>query len=469
MQPCEVASRTNTNIMAKNSEFSSKLGIIAATVGSAVGLGNIWRFPAETQANGGAAFLIVYVVCVILFGIPVMLGELSIGRAGRSDAISSYKKLSPGQPWWISGLFGVLCAYLILTFYMVVSGWTLEYLFQSLTGQLFEPIAGVDAGSSLQFKDRMDDYVTSTWPPMIWTWISIIICGAILVMGVQKGIERASNIMMPLLFVILIMLCATAMTLPKAGEGLKYFFSPDFSKVTPDVWISALGQAFFSLSLGMGTMITYGSYYKNDVSLPKTAVTVSVLDMAVAILVGMIIFPGVMSFGLEGESFAGSTLVFVTFPEIFNKMWCPQLWSSLFFILLTVAALTSSISIAEVSIAYFIGHHNMRRVSATCMVLVPLLLLSALSSLSNGILSDWTIFGFTIFDACDAVTANILMPLGALIMSVYLGWFAPKNLMRDQLTNYGHLSGKVVGPVVFVLKWLAPIVIITIFVTSLMS
>lgn len=455
--------------MATNSEFSSKIGIIAATVGSAVGLGNIWRFPAETQANGGAAFLIVYVVCVILFGIPVMLGELSIGRAGRSDAISSYKKLSPGQPWWISGLFGVVCAYLILTFYMVVSGWTLEYLYQSLTGELFEPIKGVTEGSSMQFKERMDDYVTSIWPPVIWTWISIAICGAILVMGVQKGIERASNIMMPLLFIILIILCVTAMTLPKADAGLRYFFSPDFSKITADVWISALGQAFFSLSLGMGTMITYGSYYKNDVNLTKTAVTVSLLDMSVAILVGMIIFPGVMSFGLEGESFAGSTLVFVTFPEIFNKMWCPQLWSSLFFILLTVAALTSSISIAEVSIAYFIGHHNMKRLSATCMVLIPLLLLSAMSSLSNGILSDWTIFGYTIFGACDAFTANILMPLGALIMSIYLGWFAPKNLMKEQLTNYGTLTNKLVGPVNFILKWVAPIVIIAIFATSLIT
>lgn len=455
--------------MANNSEFSSKIGIIAATVGSAVGLGNIWRFPAETQANGGAAFLIVYVVCVILFGIPVMLGELSIGRAGRSDAISSYKKLSPGQPWWISGLFGVVCAYLILTFYMVVSGWTLEYLYQSLTGELFEPIKGVTEGSSMQFKERMDDYVTSIWPPVIWTWISIAICGAILVMGVQKGIERASNIMMPLLFLILIILCVTALTLPKADDGLRYFFSPDFSKISADVWISALGQAFFSLSLGMGTMITYGSYYKNDVNLTKTAVTVSLLDMSVAILVGMIIFPGVMSFGLEGESFAGSTLVFVTFPEIFNKMWCPQLWSCLFFVLLTVAALTSSISIAEVSIAYFIGHHNMKRVTATCMVLVPLLLLSAMSSLSNGVLSDWTIFGYTIFGACDAFTANILMPLGALIMSIYLGWFAPKNLMKEQLTNYGTLTNKLVGPVNFILKWVAPIVIIAIFATSLFT
>ncbi len=454
--------------MAHNSEFSSKVGIIAATVGSAVGLGNVWRFPAETQAHGGAAFLLVYVLCVILFGIPVMLGEFAIGRAGRSDAIDSYKKLSPGQPWWISGFFGILCSYLILTFYMVVSGWTLEYLYQSISGELFTPIPGVEEGSNLQFADRMEQYVAGVWPPMIWTWITVIICGAVLCMGVQKGIERISNILMPLLFLILIILCVTAMTLPKASEGLAYFFHPDFSKITPDVCISALGQAFFSLSLGMGTLITYGSYFKKDTNLTNTAFTVSILDMSVAILVGMIIFPGVMSFGLEGESFGGSALVFVTFPEIFNNMWCPQLWSTLFFILLSVAALTSSISIAEVSIAYFSGHFKMKRIPATALVMVPLLFLSALSSLSNGVLSDWTIFGYTIFGACDAFTANILMPLGAFIMAIYLGWFAPKGLMKDQLTNGGTIRNPFAAPVIFLLKWVTPILIIVIFGASVL-
>ena len=454
--------------MANNSEFSSKIGLIAATVGSAVGLGNIWRFPAETQAHGGAAFLLVYIICVILFGIPVMLGEFSIGRAGRSDAIGSYRNLSPGTPWWISGFLGILCAYLILTFYMVVSGWTLEYLFQSISGELFTPIPGVEEGSNLQFAERMEEYVSGIWPPMIWTWITIAICGVVLCMGVQKGIERISNILMPLLFLILIILCVTAMTLPKASEGLAYFFHPDFSKITPKVWISALGQAFFSLSLGMGTLITYGSYFRKDTNLTRTAFTVSLLDMAVAILVGMIIFPGVMSFGLEGESFGGSALVFVTFPEIFNRMWCPQLWSSLFFILLSVAALTSSISIAEVSIAFFSNHFKMKRIPATLLVLGPLMILSALSSLSNGVLSDWTIFGYTIFGACDAFTANILMPLGAFIMAVYLGWFAPKGLMKEQLTNDGTIRNCLAAPVMFLLKWVTPILIIIIFGASIL-
>lgn len=453
--------------MAGNSEFSSRVGIIAATVGSAVGLGNVWRFPAETQANGGAAFLLVYVLCVLLFGIPVMLGEFSIGRAGRSDAIDSYRKLSPGTYWWISGFMGILCSYLILTFYMVVSGWTLEYLFQSVSGELFTPIPGVEEGSNLQFADRMEEYVSGIWPPMIWTWITVLICGVVLCMGVQKGIERVSNILMPVLFLILIVLCVTSLTLPKASEGLKYFFSPDFSKITPKVVISALGQAFFSLSLGMGTLITYGSYFKKNTNLTHTAITVSLLDMSVAILVGMIIFPGVMSFGLEGESFGGSALVFVTFPEIFNRMWCPQLWSSLFFILLSVAALTSSISIAEVSIAYFSNYFKMKRIPATCLVLVPLILLSAISSLSNGVLSDYKIFGYTFFGACDAFTANILMPLGALIMAVYVGWFAPKGLMKDQLTNGGTLRNRLAGPVMFLLKWVTPGLIIVIFAASL--
>lgn len=455
--------------MANNSEFSSKIGIIAATVGSAVGLGNIWRFPAETQANGGAAFLLIYVVCVLFFGIPVMLGEFVIGRAGRSDAINSYKKLSPGKSWWIAGLFGVICSYLILTFYMVVSGWTMEYLFQSVTGELFRPLEGVAEGSNMQFMERMDEYVSGVWPPMIWTWINIAVCGLILSMGVQKGIEKASNIMMPMLFVILIVLCISAMTLPKAPEGLAYFFNPDFSKITPKVWISALGQAFFSLSLGMGTMITYASYFKKDTNLVQTSFTVSVIGIFVAILVGMIIFPGVMSFGLEGESFKGSTLVFVTFPEIFNRMWCPQLWSILFFTLLAVAAITSSISISEVSIAYFCDHYGMKRSVATVVVMLPLVVLGALSSLSNGVLSHLTLFGHTIFSGCDALTADVIMPIGALIMSVFLGWFAPKNLIRDQLTNGGKLKGYFVAPVTFLLKWVTPIVIVIILVTSMFT
>ncbi len=452
--------------MASNSEFNTKLGLIAATVGSAVGLGNVWRFPAEAQANGGAAFLLVYVVCVLCFGIPVMLGEFVIGRAGRSDAIGSYKKLSPGKPWWISGLLGVICSYLILTFYVVVSGWTMEYLYQSITGELFEPVKGVVAGSNLQFMERMDEYVTGVWPPMIWTWINIVLCGVILSFGVQKGIEKASNIMMPMLFVILIILCVSAMTLPKAREGLEYFFNPDFSKITPTVWISALGQAFFSLSLGMGTMITYGSYFKKDTNLVQTAFTVSIIGILVAVLVGMIIFPGVMSFGLEDESFRGSTLVFVTFPEIFNRMWCPQLWSVLFFTLLMVAAVTSSISIAEVSIAYFCDHYKMKRLVATAVVMLPLLVLGALSSLSNGVLSDFTLFGYTIFSGCDALTADVIMPIGALIMAIYLGWFAPKNIVRNQLTNNGKLRDYFVGPVTFLLKWVTPIVIVVILLAS---
>lgn len=455
--------------MANTSEFSSKIGILMATVGSAVGLGNVWRFPAETQANGGAAFLLVYVICVFAFGIPVMLGELSIGRAGRSDAIGSYKNLSPGTPWWIAGLFGVVCSYIIITFYMVVSGWTLEYLYQSITGQLFQPIPGDAPGSHLQFSDRMAQYIGSVWPPMIWTWVTLGIVGAVLCAGVQKGIERVSNIMMPMLFVILVILCITALTLPKASEGLEYFFSPDFSKITPKVWISALGQCFFSLSLGMGTLITYGSYYKKDTNLTKTAITVSILDMMVAILVGVIIFPGVMSFGLTDESLAGSTLVFVTFPEIFNSMWCPELWSILFFILLSVAALTSSISIAEVTIAYVQGKFNYGRKISTCIVLAPLIVLSAISSLSCGVLSDWTIFGYTFFDACDAFSANILMPFGALLMCVYVGWFAPKGMMKNQLTNDGSLRNVLAKPIMFILKWVAPICILIIFCASMLD
>ncbi|MDE6403641.1 MAG: sodium-dependent transporter, partial [Muribaculaceae bacterium] len=297
-------------------KFSSKIGLIAATVGSAVGLGNVWRFPAEVQENGGAAFLLVYVLCVIVLGIPVMLSEFSLGRAGGSDAVGTFKILSPKRPWWLTGVIGLVASYLILCFYMVVAGWTLEYTVQSVTGELYKPVEGMDLQGS--FASHMQDYIEGSYSPLIFTYIMIALNLAILVGGVSKGIERISNLLMPLLFLLLLIFCCVSLSLPGASKGLSYFFNPDFSKITPKVIINALGQAFFSLSLGMGILITYAAYYPKGADLRKTAFTVSALDLLVAVLMGIIIFPAVLSFGLEGESLRGITLVFVTLPEVFN-------------------------------------------------------------------------------------------------------------------------------------------------------
>ncbi len=459
--------------MAEKTQFSSKIGIIAATVGSAVGLGNVWRFPSEAQSNGGAAFLLIYIGCVLLLGVPVMLAEFSLGRAGGSDAVGSLKKLSPNKKWWVAGALAILTSYLILSFYMVVAGWTFEYLWQSITGYLYEPINTITANMSeierydLQFSTRMNEFITQDTAPLINTYVIILINLAILIFGVKKGIERLSNILMPMLFLLLIIFCCVSLSLSKANEGLEFFLNPDFSKVTPSMVVRALGQAFFSLSLGMGILITYASYYPKDTRLTRTAVTVSCLDTLVAIMMGIIIFPAVTSFGLEGHALNGPALVFVTLPEVFAQMPGTQLWSILFFLFLTVAAITSTISIAEVSIAFMQSRCKMSRIKACLTVLLPLFVFSSICSLSQGSLSDITIDGKNIFDFLDSLTSNIMLPVCSILLCVYMGWFADKNLLNNELTNYGEIKVKTFKIISFIIKYIAPILIFSILISPL--
>lgn len=441
-------------------KFSSKIGLIAATVGSAVGLGNIWRFPAETQANGGAAFLLVYILCVLLLGIPVMLGEFAIGREGGTDAVGDYKRISPRTGWWLIGGMGLVASYMILCFYIVVAGWTLEYLVNSVSGSLFEGAAdGTPA-----FAARMQDYVSSDWKPILYTVLMIGINMLVLLCGVRKGIEKISNVLMPLLFIILVIFCVVALSLPGASSGVEFFLHPDFSKVNGGVVINALGQAFFSLSLGMGILITYAAYFPRDTRLARTATIVSMLDMVVAVMMGLIIFPAVTSFGMENESLEGATLVFVTLPEVFTRMPGTQLWSVLFFMLLLLAALTSTISIAEVSVRFFQDRMHMRRRTAVMTVLLPLLVFGSLSSLSMGSLSGFRIFGLTIFELLDTVATNILLPVGSMAMCIYAGWFAPKGMMAAQLDNGSTVRSVSTRVVLFIIKWVAPVAIAIILV-----
>lgn len=455
--------------MVKKAKFGSRIGLIAATVGSAVGLGNVWRFPAEAQANGGAAFLIVYILCVLLLGIPVMLAEFSLGRGTNSDAVGAFMKLSPGKKWWGTGALAILASYLILSFYMVVAGWTLEYLWQSITGNLYAPVAGSETAAdpmAASFHARMGEYITGSWKPLVMTYIMIAVNLFILLKGVQKGIEKMSNVMMPVLFLLLLVFACVAMTFPKAFEGLAFFLNPDFSKITPGVVINALGQAFFSLSLGMGILITYSGYFPRKTNLANTALTVSGLDLLVALLMGFIIFPAVMSFGLDGESLEGATLVFVTLPEVFARMPLTQLWSALFFLLLAVAALTSTISLAEVSIAFMQDRFGLSRTKACVWVMLPLTVLSTLCSLSQGVLSDFKIAGMNLFDFLDTVATNYMLPIVAILTCIYLGWFAPKQFFRKELSNHGTLSGTFIPAIIFIVKYIAPVLIAVILLAK---
>ena len=446
--------------MAKKAQFGSRIGLIAATVGSAVGLGNVWRFPAEAQANGGAAFLLVYIGCVFLLGIPVMLAEFSLGRGTRSDAAGAFRKLAPRKRWWLTGALAILASYLILSFYMVVAGWTLEYLWQSLTGALYElPPHPDNAEMSSAFHARMGEYITGSWRPLVVTYVMIALNVYILMRGVQKGIEKMSNVMMPVLFCLLLVFAGMAMTFPKAAEGLEFFLRPDFSKITPSVVVNALGQSFFSLSLGMGILITYAGYFPKETRLVRTAVTVSALDLVVALLMGFIIFPAVMSFGLDGESLQGATLVFVTLPEVFAQMPGTQWWSALFFLLLMVAALTSTISLGEVSIAFVQDQFKVSRRKACLWVMLPLIVLSTLCSLSQGVLSDYKILGMNLFDFLDNTATNIMLPIAAILTCVFLGWATPKGYFKDELTNHGLVGVRTFPVIRFIVRFAAPVLI----------
>lgn len=454
-------------------QFATKIGVIAATVGSAVGLGNVWRFPAETQANGGAAFLLLYVCCVLVLGVPVMLAEMSLGRAGRSDAVGVFRRLSPGRWWWVVGFFGLLASYLITCFYMVVEGWTLEYLWQSLTGGLYAPEGGADAatvaGADSLFSTKMADYIGADLPPLIFTLLVIAINLGVLLGGVQKGIERLSNLLLPLLFVVLVVLCCVSLSLPGAGAGLQWFLTPDFSKISGATVINALGQTFFSLSLGMGILITYSAYYPADTKLRGTSVVVALMSLLVAVLVGCVIFPAVSNFGLADHSLRGATLVFQTLPEVFAMMPFTRVWSSLFFLLLFVAALTSTISLGEVSVLFLQDRFGMSRRRACLLMVAPLPVLSALCSLSFGSLSGFTIAGLTIFDFLDTVATNVMLPLVSIGVCLYVGWFGPRDLLDKQLTNDGRLRARADGLIRFIIRWVAPVAIALIWVYNFVS
>lgn len=450
-----------------SAKFASKLGIIATTVGSAVGLGNVWRFPAEVQSNGGAAFLLVYFLCVLLLGIPVMLCEFSLGRAGGMDAVNSFRKLTPDKPWWITGVLGILASYLIFSFYLVVAGWTFEYMIQSITGQLYQPIEGMS--SAQMFTAKMHNYIETDFSPLINTFIIIALNLVILVFGVQKGIERISNILMPTLFVLLIIFCFVSLSLPGASGGVEFFFHADLTKITPSVVVNALGQAFFSLSLGMGVLITYSSYFPKNTNLTKTAFTVSFFDMLVAIMMGLIIFPAVVSFGLQNESLQGQTLVFVTLPEVFNRMHYTGLWSTLFFLTLSVAAITSTISMAEVCVAFMENRFKMSRVKATAVVVLPTVVLSSLCSLSLGSWKFLSLWGQSLFNIFDNIATNILLPIGALLICIYVGWVLPSKTIRAQFTNDGTIRNPLVDVIMFCIRYIAPPAILIILIASIIS
>lgn len=444
--------------------FRSKIGLLAATLGSAVGLGNVWRFPAEAQSNGGAAFLLLYVACVLVLGIPVMLAEMSLGREGRSDSVGVFRRLAGGTPWWIVGAVAIAASYLITSFYMVVEGWTAEYLWNSVTGALYSGATDSVAAADSLFDVRMAQYISADWPPLIFTFIVLIVNSVVLIGGVQKGIERMSNVLMPLLFIVLAVLCCMTLSLDGAADGLRWFLSPDFSQITWTTVINALGQTFFSLSLGMGILVTYASYYPDATRLSSTSLTVALMSLLVALMMGFVIFPSVSHFGLADHSLRGATLVFQTIPEVFSFLPGTIFWSILFFLLLFVAALTSTVSLLEVTVAFLQDRFGMGRVKAVVITVLPLFALSSVCSLSFGSLSWFTICGMTVFDLLDFFATNILLPLVSIAVCVFVGWKMPRRMLADQLSNGGTRPSRSMKAVLFIIRYMAPVMIALILI-----
>lgn len=438
--------------------FSSKIGVILATVGTAVGLGNVWRFPYIVGENGGGAFLVIYILSLLLLGIPGVIAEFIVGRHSHANAVDSFKKLAPKTKWHWIGYSGVLAGFLIMGYYAVVVGWTLEYLSQAILGNL--------SGMTVeQYGQVFDQFAGHPYWPLVWMVIVMLISTFVVARGVSGGIEKISNVLMPVFFLIILVMVANSFFLPAAGEGMKYLFLPNFSELKPVAILIAIGQTFFSLSLGMGCLITYSSYFKKDVNLVKTATQVVSIDAMVAILSAMIIFPAVFSFGMQPTE--GPSLVFKVLPNVFQQMPLGTLWSILFYALLFIAAITSLISLLEVVTAYIYENTSLTRRKAAFIVTGMVSVLGVFASMSFGLLQDVTLFGKTFFDLLDFVTASILLPVGGFFISIFVGWFLDKRIIATELRLKHPKAHLFIKGYIYMLRFFVPACIFAVFLYSL--
>lgn len=443
--------------------FGSQLGVILASAGSAVGLGNIWRFPTEVGKGGGAAFILIYLAFIFLLAMPVMISEFVIGRSARSNAIGAFQKLSPGKPWIVAGIMGVLGGFLVLSFYSVVAGWTLHYTIQSALGQL-------QGGKGTDFGAAFNAFVSDPWQPILYLAIFMLLTHLVVARGIQHGIERYSKLMMPLLLAIIVLLVAFSLTMPGAKDGIRFLLQPDLSKVTPDVVLGAMGQAFFSLSVGLGCLVTYASYFSKETRLVKSAMNVCIIDTMVAVLSGFIIFPTVFSVGISPD--AGPGLVFITLPNVFLLSFSEMpvigyAFALLFYVLLLLAALTSSISMHEICTAFISEHFSKSRRKAAAIVTIICLVLGGFCSLSFGPWKEVTFCDKGIFDLFDYTVTKFLMPLGGLLITLFVGWYFDRKLVEQQLTNDGSIPVRTMKPLLFLIRWVAPFGILVIFLNEL--
>ena len=444
----------------RNSErFSTGIGVLMATLGSAVGLGNIWKFPYLTGSNGGAAFLIVYIICTILVGFPILVAEHMLGRKGRGDAVSTFENVAPKSSWWMIGASGILAAFLIMAFYTEVAGWVFAYVFKSFGSGLLSTDPEV---TSSIFASLVGNPVQS----LIWQWIVLAVVGAIIMLGVAKGIEGTTKRLLPILALLLIIIGIRSITLPGAGQGLAFLFKPDFSKITAPVILTAMGLAFFKLSIGMGCMLTYGSYYSDDQNIPKNAARVVAADLTVSILAGIAIFPAVFSFGFEPA--AGTQLLFITIPSVFASMPLGGVFMVAFFLLTAFAAIGAMISLVEVVVAFLVNRTKLGRKKSTLITVVSMAVVGSLAALSNSTMANVTVFGKTFFDLYDYVSSNILLPVGGLMIAIFATWVWGWPRFKTALSNDGALANEGVLKVVYnILKFVSPVLVAIILLTGL--
>ena len=443
--------------------FGSRFGALVAMAGSAVGLGNLWRFPYLVGENGGAAFIIVYIAFVFLLCLPIFICEFVVGRRSQENAYAAFRDLSGGSAWRWVGLFTIIVPLIVLSYYSVIGGWSVEYLLKSAT------FSFTSGASQSAFHSMFTDFVTSIWGPLGVHTVFLAATTLIVMVGIKGGIEKFSKIMMPILFFMVIAIAIYSLTLEGASAGLDYLFNPDFSKITGKACAAALGQAFFSLSLGFGTIMTYASYVSKQENIMFQSTATAVSDLMFALIAGVAIMPAVFAFGLNPQS--GPGLVFETLPFVFGQMPAGALVAILFFLALLVAALTSSISMLEVAVAYLVEEKRFSRVGACILLFIICWVVGALCSLSFGPLSHIQIDGGNIFDFFDNLSSNILMTLGSLLTVLFVGWRMKKTDVYDEFTNGGTLgrNAKIFGVLWFLIRYICPLTIITIFLSGLLS
>ena len=441
--------------------FGSRLGVVLATAGSAVGLGNVWRFPYMTGENGGAAFILLYIACILVLGIPGMLSEFIVGRHAQSNAARAYDKLSNGRPWKLVGHLGILTSTIILGFYAVVAGWCLQYLFASIAGQV--------NGDAEYVKNYFVTFSSDPLKPVLWGIGFVLITHLVVVRGVRAGIERASKVLMPVLLFLLVIIVIASCALPGAMEGVRFLFMPDFSKLSSGVFLEALGQAFFSLSLGTACLCTYASYFSKDTNLLYSAGQIAALDTLIAILSGLMIFPAAASVGISPDS--GPSLIFITLPNVFQQAFSAvpvvgYVISIMFYALLVFAALTSTISMHEIGTAFFTEELQLPRRKSAWVLTIVASVICIFCALSVGA-CDLKVLGLSLMDFCDRLTANFMLPLGGMLACLFVGWYIPKTTAYEEFTNQGTLSGRLFGFYLFAVRYVCPICIMLVFLHQL--